>query len=174
MDQINARRAGWQVGTPTDRRQLLKNAAGVAGLTIAPTPWPAAPVPTPWLSVPASAQAPEGDVPNQVLWYLQQLLALEQAKVQKGIIYALTQVVTSTVPQQGIINFPANFFAFTMTNDGPSAVQFRIPFSQQQSTGVLNATEVLTFSAIQAQFQSIALFLEAGGVKASVRIVGLT
>lgn len=126
---------------------------------------------------PLSAEAPTGELLvnlANLLTLANDLLAaiLQELReqVQRGYVYTVTQVVTTTVPLE--ILFSPPLFSVALTNDGPGIVQYRIPNNASAVWINLAPTEVVNFNFIKGLVPSLALALPPAGAAATVRIVG--
>lgn len=93
------------------------------------------------------------------------------AQVQKGIVEPYTLAVTTTAST--FTTFSPAFFSLSLINDGPSDIQYAVPYGARGVWVTLKSTEQISFNAITAVFYSLGLRLVNAGGSATVRAVGL-
>jgi hypothetical protein len=91
------------------------------------------------------------------------------AGVHKGYVYPITVVIDTSRPIYEVTFDP--MFKLHLQNDGPNAVQYRIPNIGNPGWAMLNPTEEIWIEFNRPLINQIGLMVAAGS--ASVRMVGV-
>ena len=93
---------------------------------------------------------------ERVLAALEALVRDTQEKVQRGVTEHISISSVTTTGFNNPIKFSAPAFSLIIINDGPQALDYRIPYGNN-STGRLNAGEQVSFAYEKARVDQIGL-----------------